>query len=119
MSTQQQQIHRADALFALVSNLPGEHFGQGSPLCDDPEASPAERRELAEVFFPVSEHDSARVSAAKAICGRCPVQAACLQYALSHGEDHGVWGGLTEGERREVAVLDRGQRQAGPGEVAA
>ncbi len=30
----------------------------------------------------------------------CPIRAECLQYALSTGESHGVWGGLTEKQRR-------------------
>lgn len=40
--------------------------------------------------------------AAKAICASCPVRAECLDYALEH-EDigaHGIWGGLSEVERR-------------------
>lgn len=39
------------------------------------------------------------VLAAKAICAACPVQAECLQKALDNDE-HGIWGGLTEVERR-------------------
>lgn len=115
----QERINRADSLYQLIGALPGEQFGD-SPLCDDPDASVAERVELADLFFPVSEEDTDRAEAAKAICARCPVQAACLQFALNHGEDHGVWGGLTEGERREVAVLRRRGPAAGEsGEVAA
>lgn len=37
---------------------------------------------------------------AKAICARCPVQDKCLALADYFGEQAGVWGGLTEKERR-------------------
>ena len=36
---------------------------------------------------------------AKAVCNVCRVRAECLNYALEHGERHGVWGGLNETER--------------------
>ena len=121
----QERIDRADSLYRLIGALPGEQFA-ASPLCDDPDSSQGERAELADLFFPVNEEDTDRIEAAKAICSRCPVQSACLQYALTRGEDHGVWGGLTEGERREVAVLRRRGPAAGEsgesgesGEVAA
>ncbi len=42
-----------------------------------------------------------REARAKEICMSCPVQASCLSYALSIREQHGIWGGLTENERRE------------------
>ncbi len=37
---------------------------------------------------------------AKRICRACPVRAQCLAYAMEQPIDHGVWGGLTERERR-------------------
>lgn len=40
--------------------------------------------------------------AATAICRRCPVQLQCLADALDHRVPFGVWGGLTERERRAV-----------------
>lgn len=52
---------------------------------------------------------------AKAICKRCPVRPSCLEYALEHGERWGLWGGLSEHERR---MLLR-QRQAAGRERAA
>lgn len=39
---------------------------------------------------------------AKLICGRCPVARECLEHALTHGEIHGIWGGLSPRERREL-----------------
>ncbi len=44
---------------------------------------------------------------AKKICRECPVRRDCLAYAMDEPVDHGVWGGLTERERR------RYRRQAG------
>jgi WhiB family redox-sensing transcriptional regulator len=40
--------------------------------------------------------------AAKRICGTCPVQAECLADALERDERFGVWGGLSERERRRL-----------------
>jgi WhiB family redox-sensing transcriptional regulator len=50
--------------------------------------------------------------AAKRLCSRCPVQLACRRYAQQAQEPYGVWGGLTEGERRAAAER-AGRRQAG------
>lgn len=38
----------------------------------------------------------------KRICAGCPVAAQCLEYALSHDERFGVWGGFSERERRQM-----------------
>jgi WhiB family transcriptional regulator, redox-sensing transcriptional regulator len=55
-----------------------------------------------DIFFPGSATNPARAQlvAAKAVCGRCPVQAECLRYAMAAGPVHGIWGGLTQEERR-------------------
>lgn len=39
---------------------------------------------------------------AKRVCRGCPVQAECLTYAMEVPIDHGVWGGMTERERRRA-----------------
>lgn len=55
-------------------------------------------------FHPDGERGSARArraGAAKAICGSCPVLEECRRHALAVREPYGVWGGLTEEERRE------------------
>jgi WhiB family redox-sensing transcriptional regulator len=56
-----------------------------------------------ELFFPISERgqSTAQILEAKAVCWRCPVQPECLQYAFDENVEDGIWGGLTEGERRE------------------
>jgi WhiB family redox-sensing transcriptional regulator len=59
------------------------------------------------VFFP---NDGVGVDAARRICAECPVKAPCLEYALLHRVDHGVWGGASERERRRIA---RSRRLAG------
>ena len=53
------------------------------------------------IFYPPSDDDSLAVTA-KEICSHCPVRKPCLEFALSTREKHGVWGGLTERERRRV-----------------
>lgn len=49
-----------------------------------------------------------REAAAKSVCAGCNVRRSCLEYALRNGEDHGIWGGMTEAERassrRTIAV---------------
>ena len=39
---------------------------------------------------------------AKRICGQCEVRSECLEYALASNEQWGVWGGLSERERRQI-----------------
>jgi WhiB family redox-sensing transcriptional regulator len=52
----------------------------------------------------------ARVTEAKAVCSGCPVRDECLAFALDTGQDFGIWGGLTEDERR--AMLRQSARRA-------
>lgn len=52
-----------------------------------------------EVFFPFDDEDAGE---AKEICGRCRVRETCLEHAITHREKLGVWGGLTERERRRL-----------------
>ena len=42
-----------------------------------------------------------REERAKQICAECAVRNECLDYAMSIREQHGIWGGSTESERRE------------------
>jgi len=53
------------------------------------------------VFYPPSDDDEL-ADEAKEICRLCSVRQRCLEFALSTREKHGVWGGLTERERRRV-----------------
>jgi WhiB family transcriptional regulator, redox-sensing transcriptional regulator len=52
------------------------------------------------VFFP---SDGAGVDVARRYCAECPVKVQCLEYALEHRIDHGVWGGASERERHRIA----------------
>lgn len=52
-----------------------------------------------ELFFPVAPGGIAaerQVADAKAVCARYPVCPECLDFALSTGQAHGVWGGVSE-----------------------
>jgi len=62
------------------------------------------RDEDPELFFPVGTGPAAlrQVERARAVCLRCPVIDACLRWALSTGQDAGVWGGLAAEERRAI-----------------
>ncbi|GGS25832.1 WhiB family transcriptional regulator [Actinokineospora fastidiosa] len=62
------------------------------------------RDEDPELFFPVGTSGPAlsQVEQAKAVCARCPVAASCLAWALESGQDAGVWGGMSEDERRAL-----------------
>lgn len=56
-----------------------------------------------EVFFPdVGEGFRNRTKQAQKICASCPVKAECLQEALDHNHRDGVWGGLSETERKPL-----------------
>lgn len=52
-----------------------------------------------ELFFP---EKGGSTREAKRICAACPVRANCLQFALDHAEQFGVYGGLSAGERRRL-----------------
>lgn len=62
------------------------------------------RKEDPELFFPVGATGEALLQAeeAKAVCRRCPVMALCAEWALEHRVHEGVWGGLTEAQRRNI-----------------
>lgn len=53
-----------------------------------------------DMFFP---SDGVGVDRARRICNAdCPVKGECLDYALDHRIEHGVWGGTSERERRRI-----------------
>lgn len=67
------------------------------------------RDEDPELFFPIGTTGlaAAQLARAKAVCGLCPVRVECLEWALETGQDAGVWGGLSEEERRALRRLRR------------
>lgn len=52
-----------------------------------------------EAFFP---EKGGSTREAKKICMGCEVRSECLEYALAHDERFGIWGGLSERERRRL-----------------
>jgi WhiB family redox-sensing transcriptional regulator len=78
------------------------------------------RMEEPELFFPVGTRGPALVqlARAKSVCRRCPVLLQCRTWALTTGQAAGVWGGMSEDERRAMRrhqvdlLLPRGLRVA-------
>lgn len=70
--------------------LPPEFSWQERALCaqTDPEA-----------FFP---EKGGSTKEAKKVCTGCEVRSKCLEYALQHDERFGIWGGMSERERRRL-----------------
>ncbi|MCU1431912.1 MAG: transcription factor WhiB [Actinotalea sp.] len=70
---------------------------------DDSAASWQERALCAqtdpEAFFP---EKGGSTREAKKVCLGCDVRSECLEYALAHDERFGIWGGLSERERRKL-----------------
>lgn len=52
-----------------------------------------------EAFFP---EKGGSTREAKKICQRCSVRTECLEYALANDERFGIWGGMSERERRRL-----------------
>ena len=55
-----------------------------------------------DTFFP---EKGGSTREAKRICTGCEVRSECLEYALAHDERFGIWGGLSERERRKLKRL--------------
>lgn len=59
-----------------------------------------------ELWFGIPEYgkgfEQINYAVAKQLCNQCPVREACLAYALKANETHGVWGGLSPNERRDM-----------------
>ncbi len=91
----------------------GEWHGRGLCVGEDPN-----------VFFPSNGTPGTE---ARRICGICPVRVDCLEYA-TEADEHGVWGGLDQHERRNLrrkqrrhaaAIPDRATAEHGTAEGAA
>jgi WhiB family redox-sensing transcriptional regulator len=68
-----------------------------------------------ELFFPIGSGgpNTKQVEEAKSYCRRCPVVETCQRWALDTGQDAGIWGGLTEDERRALKRRNARARRAG------
>jgi WhiB family transcriptional regulator, redox-sensing transcriptional regulator len=73
------------------------------------------RNAPAEIFFPTRGES---LDPARAICAHCPVIAECRDYAIEISELHGVWGGLSENERRRERKARQAALQARRAETA-
>jgi WhiB family transcriptional regulator, redox-sensing transcriptional regulator len=81
---------------------PGEWLRGSGAGSDEWRSRGACRGEDPELFFPIARSLTVfvQLASAKAVCGRCPVSWECLRYALATGQQHGVWGGKSEEERK-------------------
>jgi WhiB family redox-sensing transcriptional regulator len=68
-----------------------------------------------ELFFPIGNTGPAilQIEEAKAVCRRCEVLDTCLKWAIESGQDAGVWGGMSEDERRALKRRNARARRAG------
>lgn len=53
------------------------------------------------LFFP-GHANFTEMRRAKAICADCPVRSDCLEFAVVTNQEHGIWGGTSERERRSI-----------------
>lgn len=65
-------------------------------------------------FDPDLWFDERLAKTAGKICARCPERAACLSWAIRHGERHGVWGGKTPYMRGRITGRRRRARLTPP-----
>ena len=81
-----------------------DYTWRGDAICRDTDP---------ELFFPVGTTGQAllQIDRAKQVCGECPVQPDCLQYALDTNQDAGIWGGTSEEERRSIRRRLSGRQQ--------
>lgn len=85
------QLHRVEALWAPANPNPADtEPWMDFSLC----------KEIGgDVFFPEKGEST---KPAKRVCQACPVRSECLEYALRNDERFGIWGGLSEQERRKL-----------------
>ena len=71
-----------------------------------------------DLFFP---ERGASTREAKEVCRGCVVREDCLEFALANGEKFGIWGGMSERERRRIRRQRALEREAAamPPEVVA
>ena len=62
-----------------------------------------------DLFFP---ERGVSTREAKAVCQGCVVRKECLEYALVNGEKFGIWGGMSERERRRIRRARAAERRA-------
>ncbi len=67
-----------------------------------------------ELFFPVGNTGTAfqQITEAKSVCTACEVADSCLKCAINTNQDYGVWGGMSEDERRALKRRTMRSRRA-------
>ncbi|MBZ9644598.1 WhiB family transcriptional regulator [Streptomyces sp. PSKA30] len=57
-----------------------------------------------DLFFPIGNTGPTleQIDEARAVCRRCPVVEQCLDWAIQVGQVEGIWGGMTDSERRAL-----------------
>ncbi|MCF2705921.1 WhiB family transcriptional regulator [Arcanobacterium haemolyticum] len=53
-----------------------------------------------DIFFP---EKGGSTTPATSVCSACPVRSQCLDYAISHDIRHGIWGGMSDNDRRRIS----------------
>jgi WhiB family redox-sensing transcriptional regulator len=61
-----------------------------------------------DIFFPEKGGSTAP---ATSVCSACAVQSECLEYAISHDIRHGIWGGMSDNDRRRISRERRRARR--------
>ena len=97
-------VRSGHAVEPVVVDLLREPYAAVEPLDEAAEEPDWQERALCaqtdpEAFFP---EKGGSTREAKRICSGCEVRAECLEYALANDERFGIWGGLSERERRRL-----------------
>jgi len=81
---------KVEQAFTALADGIKEH---GAPICQQTDP---------EYWFPEAGGERYESLVAKKYCGECPVQMQCALYAITAGEDYGIWGGLNDRQRVDV-----------------
>ncbi len=100
-------MHEPTAIPLQIASEPAlsleQGLGEDASAAYPPELEWQERALCAqtdpEAFFP---EKGGSTREAKRVCASCEVRSECLEYALANDERFGIWGGLSERERRRV-----------------
>ncbi|WP_419919770.1 WhiB family transcriptional regulator [Candidatus Poriferisocius sp.] len=65
-----------------------------------------------DLFFPIGSTGLAleQIELAKSVCQACVARTDCLEFALTTNQDSGIWGGLSEEERRQIRRRRKAER---------
>jgi WhiB family redox-sensing transcriptional regulator len=105
-----------DAVSEKVDGNRSWHRAPAGPPRFDWRLSAACRDLDPDLFFPIGTAGPAvtQVAEAKEVCLTCPVRSSCLDWALRHYQDYGIWGGTTERERQALRTAINVQQRRRP-----